>query len=106
MSQPIYVTGSDGNQYLIESERVGYNTTELSLIVGKTKINKDMHLDNNNLPKALVEQYILQTKDRYSPSIHKIVKLKHLLNVAQINNHFDYLALLHRVNPILDELLQ
>ena len=102
---PVHVPGSDGNIYTITFERVGYGKTELSLIPIKIRVDTDSSTIVD-LPKQVVERYIEQTKAKYNPSIYKVSELKHLLNVTQINNHFDYLALLHKVNPILDEFLQ
>ena len=105
MSKPIYITGSDGNQYIIESEQIGYGTLELSLITSKARIDNGIHLDNSNLPKDLVEQYIASIKRVYAPEIYKISMIHHTLNSKQVNNYFDYLNVLQQINPILSELL-
>ena len=40
-NRPTEITGSDGNRYLIEYERVGYKAIELSLIPIKIRVSKD-----------------------------------------------------------------
>ena len=101
----IEVVGSDGNTYIIESERVGYNTAELSLIPIKVRVDTDTS-SIIDLHKGIVEQYISSIKRKYEPKIHKISMIHHMLNSKQVNNYFDYLHVLQQINPILSELLR
>ena len=101
------ILGSDGNTYTVHSIPKFNNRIELQIIAAKTDLNKDYYYQSAlDVNKMVVEKYIEKTKSKYSLPIRKAFELKHLLNRTQINNHFDYLALLHKVNPLLDELLQ
>ena len=105
-TKQIEVLGSDENIYTIVSERVGYDTTELSIIPCKVKVDSDYYCSTNvNLHKDIVEQYIESIKQIYAPEIYKISMIHHTLNSKQVNNYFDYLNVLQQINPILSELL-
>ena len=107
MTNPRYVEilGSDGNIYIIESGRVGYDSIELSIIPHKIKISREHYYQGNtDLHKDIVEQYIANLKRAYAPEKRKIAMVQHMLNSKQVNNHFDYLHLLQQINPMLNEL--
>ena len=61
----IDVKGSDGNIYMVDTERVGRNTIELSLILGKVRVNNDFPNLTTNMPNKLVENYIQKTKKTF-----------------------------------------
>ena len=100
----IDVKGSDNNIYLVGVERVGFNTTELSLILGKTRVDKDS--TNIDIASRIVENFIHQSKKRYGVSREELYDILNMLTNSTINNHFDYLKLLREVIPKIEKLLQ
>ena len=55
----IEVRGSDNHIYLVEMERIDSNTTEYSLVMGKTRVDKYYsNSTNNNISTKLVEDFI------------------------------------------------
>ena len=100
----IDVRGSDNNIYLVEVERVGFNTIELSLILGKTRVDKDG--TNIDIASRIVENFIYQSKKRYGVSREELYDILNMLTNSTINNHFDYLKLLREIVPKIEKLLQ
>lgn len=99
----INVKGSDNNTYLVDVERVGFNTIELSLVVGKTRVDKDyVSVTNSDMPSRIVENFILQSKKRYGVSREELYDILNMLTNSTINNHFDYLKLLREVVPKIE----
>ena len=103
----IDVKGSDNNIYLVDVERVGFNTIEFSLILGKTRVDKD-YIDNTNIDIAsrIVENFILQSKKRFGVSKEELYDILNMLTNSTISNHFDYLKLLREIVPKIEKLLQ
>lgn len=103
----INVRGSDGNIYIVDTERVDRYTIELSLIMSKTRIDKD-YINNTNIDIAskIVENFILQSKKRFGVSKEELRDILNMLTNSTINNHFDYLKLLREVVPKIEKLLQ
>lgn len=103
----IDVKGSDNNIYLVEVERVDFNTIELSLIMSKTRIDKDCMNDTNiDIASKIVENFILQSKKRFGVSREELYDILNKLTNSTINNHFDYLRLLREIVPKIEKLLQ
>lgn len=103
----IDVKGSDNNIYLVEVERVGFHTIELSLILGKTRVDKDYTNDTNiDIASKIVENFILQSKKRFGVSKEELRDILNILINSTVNNHFDYLKLLREVIPKFEKLLQ
>ena len=103
----IDVKGSDNNIYLVEVERVGFHTIELSLIMGKTRVDKDYINDANiDIASKIVENFIHQSKKRYGVSREELYDILNMLTNSTINNHFDYLKLLREIVPKIEKLLQ
>ena len=103
----ITIKGSDNNIYLVEVERVGFNTIELSLILGKTMVDKDCMNDTNiDIASRIVENFILQSKKRFGVSKEELLDILNILINSTVNNHFDYLKLLREVAPKIEKLLQ
>ena len=100
----IDVRGSDNNIYLVEVERVGFHTIELSLIMGKTRVDKDDA--NIDIASRIVENFIHQSKKRYGVSREELYDILNMLTNSTINNHFDYLRLLREIVPKIEKLLQ
>ena len=100
----IDVKGSDNNIYLVEVERVGFNTIELSLILGKTRVDKDG--TNIDIASRIVENFILQSKKRFGVSKEELQDILNILINSTVNNHFDYLRLLREIVPKIEKLLQ
>ena len=101
------VIGSDGNIYTVYSIPKVNNRVELYIVAAKIALSKDYyHQSELDLNKMVVEKYIEQTKSKYSLSVRKAYEIKRILNITQINNHFDYLHLLQQINPMLSELLE
>ena len=103
----IDVRGSDGNLYIVDTERVGRNTVEFSLILGKTRVDKDYINDTNiDIASKIVETFILQSKKRFGVSREELYDILNMLTNSTINNHFDYLKLLREIVPKIEKLLQ
>ena len=103
----IDVKGSDNNIYLVEMERVGFNTIELSLIMGKTRVDRDyLNVTNSDIPSRMVEDFIRQYKERFGVSKEELYDILNILTNSTVNNHFDYLKLLREVTPKIEKLLQ
>jgi hypothetical protein len=104
----IDVKGSDNNIYLVDVERVGFNTIEFSLIVGKIRIGKEDYTDNISIDIAskIVENFILQSKERFGVSKEELYDILDILTNSTVNNHFDYLKLLREIVPKIEKLLQ
>lgn len=103
----INVRGSDNNIYLVEMERIGRNTAEFSLLMGKTKVDKDyLNSTNNDIPTKLVEDFIKRCKDRFGVPKKELYDILDILTSATINNHFEYLKLLKELTPKFEKLLQ
>lgn len=103
----IDVKGSDNNIYLVEMERVGFNTIELSLIMGKIKVDRDyVSVTNSDIPSRMVENFIHQYKERFGVSKEEVYDILDILTNSTVNNHFDYLKLLREVVPKIEKLLQ
>ena len=103
----IDVKGSDNNIYLVEVERVGFHTIELSLIMGKTRVDKDYINDANiDIASKIVENFIHQSKKRYGVSREELYDILNMLTNSTISNHFDYLRLLREIVPKIEKLLQ
>lgn len=103
----IDVKGSDNNIYLVEVERVGFHTIEFSLIMGKTRVDKDCMNDTNiNIASRIVENFILQSKKRFGVSREEVYSILNILTNSTVNNHFDYLRLLKEVAPKFENILQ
>lgn len=102
------VLGSDGNRYLIEHERVGYEAIELSLIPVKMRVSKDDYEFRTrvDIGKELVERHINKMKDQYGPDIKTLIEIHSKLVGSKVNNHFDYLIVLREILPKLEKLLQ
>ena len=106
-NRPIEKVGSDNRLYQIEQERITPDRIELSLVVTKKQLQiNDYRQHNVDIHTKLVEQYIESIKYKYEPSKRRLHRLAQELRYTTINNHFDYLQLLHRVQPILEELMQ
>lgn len=103
----IDVRGSDNNIYLVEVERVDRNTIELSLVVGKTRVDKDYINDANiDIASKIVESFILRSKERFGVSKEELYDILDILTNSTVNNHFDYLKLLREIVPKIEKLLQ
>ena len=103
----IDVKGSDNNIYLVEMERVGFSTTELSLIVGKTRVDKDYINDANiDIASNIVENFIHQSKKRYGVPKKELYDILNILTSSTVDNHFAYLRLLREITPKFKKLLQ
>ena len=103
----IDVKGSDNNIYLVEMERIDRNTIELSLVVGKTRVDKDyVSVTNSDIPSKIVENFILQSKERFGVSKEELYDILDILTNSTVNNHFDYLKLLREIVPKIEKLLQ
>lgn len=103
----IDVKGSDNNIYLVEMERVSFSIIELSLIVSKTRVDKDYINDTNiDIASKIVENFILQSKKRFGVSREELYDILNMLTNSTINNHFDYLRLLREIVPKIKKLLQ
>lgn len=103
----IDVRGSDNNIYLVEMERIDRNTIELSLVVGKTRVDKDyVSVTNSDIPSKIVENFIHQSKKRFGVSREELYDILNMLTNSTINNHFDYLKLLREVTSKIEKLLQ
>ena len=103
----IDVRGSDNNIYLVEVERVGFNTIELSLIMGKTRVDKDYINDVNiDIASKIVENFIHQSKKKFGVSKEELYDILDILTNSTVNNHFDYLKLLREIVPKIEKLLQ
>ena len=103
----IDVKGSDNNIYLVEVERVGFHTIELSLIMGKTRVDRDyLNVTNSDIPSRMVESFIRQYKERFGVSKEELYDILNILTNSTVNNHFDYLKLLREVTPKIEKLLQ
>lgn len=104
---PVEILGSDNRIYLIEHERTGYDSVELSLIPVKLGVSHHQYDTSNiDMHKDIVERYIYSIKSQYLPEMNKLARIHHMLNRAQINNYFDYMHLLQQINPIFEELLR
>ena len=105
---PTEVLGSDGNRYLIEQERVGYDAIELSLIPIKVRVSKDYYEFGTRVDrgKELVERYINRMKHEYGPDRKTLIEIYGKLAGSKVNNHFDYLIVLQEILPKLEKLLQ
>lgn len=105
---PTEVLGSDGNRYLIEQERVGYDAIELSLIPIKVRVSKDYYEFGTRVDrgKELVERYINRMKHEYGPDRKTLIEIHSKLAGSKVNNHFDYLIVLQEILPKLEKLLQ
>lgn len=104
----IDVKGSDGNLYIVGTERVGRDTVEFSLIINRARADRD-HLNyytNNDIPNRLVEDFIQKAKKRFGVSKEEVYSILDTLTSATINNHFEYLKLLKELTPKLEKLLQ
>lgn len=103
----INVRGSDNNIYLVEMERIDRNTTEISLLMGKTRVDRDyLNSTNNDIPTKLVEDFIKRCKDRFGVPKKELYDILNILTSSTINNHFDYLRLLREITPKIEKLLQ
>ena len=103
----IDVRGSDNNIYLVEVERVGFNTIELSLIMGKTRVDKDYINDANiDIASKIVENFIHQSKKTFGVQKGEVYSTLDALTSATISNHFEYLKLLKELTPKFEKLLQ
>ena len=104
----VEVLGSDGNKYLIEHKRVGYEAIELSLIPVKMRVSKDDYEFRTrvDIGKELVERHINKMKDQYGPDIKTLIEIHSKLAGSKVNNHFDYLIVLQEILPKLEKLLQ
>ena len=102
------VLGSDGNRYLIEHERVGYEAIELSLIPIKVRVSRDDYEFGTRVDrgKELVERYIDKMKHAYGPNRKTLIEIHGKLAGSKVNNHFDYLIVLQEILPKLEKLLQ
>lgn len=104
----IDVKGSDNNIYLVDVERVGFNTIELSLIMGKIRVDKEDYTDDTDIDIAsrMVESFIHQYKERFGVSKEELYDILNMLTNSTVNNHFDYLKLLREIVPKFEKLLQ
>lgn len=103
----IDVKGSDNNIYLVEMERIDRYTTEFSLIMGKTRVDRYYMNDTNiDIASKIVENFILQSKKRFGVSREEVYDILDILTNSTVNNHFDYLKLLREVIPKFEKLLQ
>lgn len=103
----IDVKGSDNNIYLVEWERIGFNTIELSLIIAKTRIGRDyLNVTNSDIPSKMVESFIRQSKERFGVSKEEVYDILNIITNSTVNNHFDYLKLLREIVPKIEKLLQ
>lgn len=103
----IDVRGSDNNIYLVEMERIDHNTTEFSLLMGKTRVDKDyLNSTNIDIPTKLVEDFIKRCKDRFGVPKKELYDILNTLTSATINNHFECLKLLKELTPKFEKLLQ
>lgn len=101
------VIGSDGRAYTVKVERMPYRDVRLHIQVSSISLPRDDYLNSRRyVDKEAVEHYISNVRDRYEPSREKLYLIRKHLNMTTINNHFDYLALLQRINPTLEELMQ
>lgn len=101
------VIGSDGRSYTVEAERKPYGDVHLRINVGSILLPYNDYLSyRGDINKDSVEHYISNVRDQYKPSWEKLHYIRKQLTTATINNHFDYLALLQRINPTLEELMQ
>ena len=101
------VIGSDGRTYTVEAERIPYIDVHLHIKVSTISLPKDDYLNHREyVNKEAVERYISNVRDQYEPNKEKLHSILRQLNGTTINNHFDYLALLQRINPTLEELMQ
>lgn len=101
--------GSDGRVYTVEAERLPYRYRDIHLHIKVSSIllPKDDYLAHRgDINKEAVERYISSVRGQYEPRKEKLYYIRKHLNMTIINNHFDYLALLQRINPILEELMQ
>lgn len=103
----IDVIGSDGNLYIVETERVGRNTVEFSLVLNSTRVDEDfLNSVNNNIPNKLVEDFIRKAKKTFGVQKEEVYSILDALTSATINNHFEYLKLLKELTPKFEKLLQ
>lgn len=59
----IDVKGSDGNHYIVDMEHIDRNTVEFSLVVNRTRVDKDYrNFVNNDIQNRLVEGFIQKAK--------------------------------------------
>ena len=104
----IDVRGSDGNLYIVGTERVGRDTVEFSLIINRARADRDYlnYYTNNDIPNRLVEDFIQKAKKRFGVPKEEVYSILDTLTSATINNHFEYLKLLKELTPKLEKLLQ
>lgn len=101
------VIGSDGRTYTVEAERIPYREVHLHIKVSAILLPRDDYLNHRrHVNKEAVERYIHSVRHQYEPSKEKLHSILRQLKCSTINNHFDYLALLQRINPTLEELMQ
>lgn len=88
-------------------ERIDRNTAVFSLIMGRTRVDRDyLNSTNNDTPTKLVESFILQSKERFGVSKEELYDILDILTNSTVNNHFDYLKLLREIVPKIEKLLQ
>ena len=104
----IDVRGSDGNLYIVGTERVGRDTVEFSLIINRARADRDYlnYYTNNDIPNRLVEDFIQKSKKIFGVPKEEVYSILDTLTSATINNHFEYLKLLKELTPKLEKLLQ
>lgn len=103
----IDVRGSDGNLYIVSTERVGRNTVEFSLIINRARVDRDyLNHTNNDIPNRLVEDFIQKAKRTFGVQKKEVYSILDALTSATINNHFEYLKLLKELTPKFEKLLQ
>ena len=103
----IDVKGSDNNLYLVEMERIDRNTTEFSLLMGRTRVDKDyLNSTNNDISTKLVEDFIKRCKDRFGVPKKELYDILNILTSSTVDNHFAYLRLLRELTPKFEKLLQ
>lgn len=104
----ITVKGSDGNLYMVDTERVDRNTVEFSLVLNRTTVDGDFlnSVNNNNIPNKLVEDFIQKAKKKFGVPKEEVYIILDTLTSATINNHFEYLKLLKELTPKFEKLLQ
>ena len=103
----IDVKGSDGNFYIVETERVGRNTIEFSFVLNRIRVDRDyLNYTNNDIPNRLVEDFIQKAKETFGVQKEEVYSILDALTSATINNHFEYLKLLKELTPKFEKLLQ
>lgn len=103
----IDVRGSDGNIYIVDTERIDRNTVEYSLVLNKVRVDRDfLGSTNSDIPNRLVEGFIQKTKEKFGVQREEVYSILDALTSATINNHFEYLKLLKELTPKFEKLLQ